>query len=188
MTFLCCVKLSSIPSRENSPPDAALLVTAIGMPWLLPESLVNLHPTRFDSVGGSQCRANIVGPNICGETVMTVIGHAYRVHLVVPRDGDEHRSKNLLARQTPVIGGISKNGRDREITLAQWPLFRRQASEYPLCLPALQTLLDIGANLLELLFVDNAADIRGLVQWVAKLQQSRPVSQFVEKSCRNVGM
>jgi hypothetical protein len=40
----------------------------------------------------------------------------------------------------------------------------------------------------KLLFVDDAADIGCLVQWVAEFQQRRPVSQFLEKAVEDIGM
>src|ERR1700682_4614039 len=158
------------------------------MAWLLAETLVHLHPTRLDRMRGAQCTADVRRPDIGGETIMAVIGHSDRIGLITPRDGHEHRAENLLARQSPVVGGVGEHRRDREIPLAQRALFRWEAAEYPLCRLTLQTLLDIGADFAELLFVDDAADYGCLVQWVAEFQQRRPVPQFVEKAVEDIGM
>jgi hypothetical protein len=154
----------------------------------LAETLVHLHPTGLDRMRGAQCIADIVGPDISGETIVAVIGHTDRIRLVTPRDRHEHRAEDLLARQAPVVGGISEYGRDREIPFAERSLLGRQAAKHPLRLFAVQTLLDIGTHLAELLFVDDAADIGCLVQWVAEFQQRRPVPQFLEKAVEDIGM
>jgi hypothetical protein len=110
------------------------------MARLLAESLVNLHPARFDSVTGSQCSANVMSPDISGETVIAIIGHSDRVRLLAPRDGHENRTENFLARQPPVTGGFGKDNREREISLAQRSLFRGQAAKNQLpslrCIPS----------------------------------------------------
>src|ERR1700742_2932372 len=129
-----------------------------------------------------------MGPDIAGETVMAVIGHSDRVRFVAPRDSHENRPENLLARQPPIIRDICKDSREREISFAQWPLFGGQTAKDQLPLFTLHSLLDIGANLFELFFVDDGANIGVFIQWVAELQQPRPVSQFVEETVEDIGM
>src|SRR5271163_3988896 len=121
------------------------------MAGLLTETLIHLHPARLDGMCGAQCFADVVGPDIGGETIMAVIGHADRIGLVAPRDGHEHRAKDLLARQAPVIRGVGEQSRDRKIPLAQRSLLWRHAAKYQKPLLALDTLVDIGTDFVELL-------------------------------------
>src|SRR6185312_2542992 len=83
--------------------DAALLVAAIGMARHLPEPLIDLHPAGLDRVRGAQAAADLMRPDIGGETVMAVIGHADRVFLVAPRNRNQHRAENLLTGEAPVV-------------------------------------------------------------------------------------
>src|SRR5262245_32723704 len=84
--------------------DAALLVSAVTHAGCLTAPLVNLNPAGFDRVRGPQAFADVMGPNIRGEAVVTVIGHTDRLGLVGPADRHQHRAEDLLARQPPVIG------------------------------------------------------------------------------------
>jgi len=67
---------------------------------------------------------------------MAVVRHADRICLVAPWDRDESRTKDLLAREPPVVGGIGEHGRDREIPLAQRSFLWRQPAKYETALLA----------------------------------------------------
>src|SRR5262249_60786748 len=83
--------------------DAAFFVIAVGMTWALTEALVHLNPTSLDRVCRAQSPADVMRPDVGGKPVMAVVRHANRVRFVGPRNGDEHGTKDLLARQAPVI-------------------------------------------------------------------------------------
>jgi hypothetical protein len=119
---------------------------------------------------------------------VTVVGHAYDLRLIPPRNGDEHRPKNLLAREPPVVGVISKDCGDCEIAFRQWPILGRQPAEHEAGFFSLQSILHIAADLGELLLVDDAADVARLVEWVADAQRLRLLHQPVEKIVEDIGM
>ena len=73
----------------------------------------------------AQAAADIMGPNVGRQAIMAVVGHADRVGLVAPRDRDQHRAEDFLTRQPPVVRGVSKYGRDREVSYTERSLFRR---------------------------------------------------------------
>jgi hypothetical protein len=53
--------------------------------WALAQTLVHLNPTSLDRVRRAQRSAEVVRPNLGGEPIMAVVGHADRVGLVGPR-------------------------------------------------------------------------------------------------------
>src|SRR3954464_12811331 len=61
--------------------DAALLVAAVRHAGRLAAALVDLHPAGFDGMSGAQRLADVVRPDISGEAVMAVVGHADRLGL-----------------------------------------------------------------------------------------------------------
>src|SRR3954465_12555558 len=77
--------------------EPALLVAAIGVAGELTASLVDLHPPGFDVPRRTQGPADIVRPDISGETVMAVICHPDHLVLIVPGDCNQDRSEDLLA-------------------------------------------------------------------------------------------
>ena len=95
----------------------------------LPETLIDLAPAAFDRVRGAQATADVVSPDIGCEPIMAVVGHADCVGLVLPRDRDQHRTENFLARQPPIVRGIGKHGWDREIAFAERPFPGWQSTE-----------------------------------------------------------
>ncbi len=98
---------------------------------------------------------------------MAIVGHADRVFLVTPRDRDQHRAEDLLARQPPIVRCVGEYGRHREIAFTERAVLRRQAAKHKPCVLAFQPFVDIAADLGELLFVDDAADVGFLVERVA---------------------
>src|SRR5581483_1023742 len=82
--------------ERELPPDAALLDAAIGMAGRLAQALVDLHPAGLDGVRRPQGAADVVGPYVRGKAIMRVVGHADRLGLVRPADGNEHGAEDLL--------------------------------------------------------------------------------------------
>jgi hypothetical protein len=61
----------------------------------LAETLVDLNPTGLDRVCSAECPSNVVRLDVGGESVVAVVRHTDHIRFVDPRDGDEHRAKNL---------------------------------------------------------------------------------------------
>jgi hypothetical protein len=74
---------------------------------------------------------------------VAVIRHADRIGFVPPRDGDENRTKDFLARQATTIGGVGEYGGDRKISFTQRSFLGRQAAKYQKPLLALDTFVAI---------------------------------------------
>src|SRR6185312_16923550 len=69
--------------------QAGLLVAAVGHAGGLAAALVDLDPAGLDGVRGAQALADVMGPDVGGEAVVAVVGHADRLFLVAPADRDE---------------------------------------------------------------------------------------------------
>src|SRR3954462_7767791 len=78
-------------------PEPALFVAAIGVAGKLPRPLVNLDPPGFDVSRRAQRPADIVRPDVRGQTVMAVVCHPDHLVFVLPRDGDQDRAENFLS-------------------------------------------------------------------------------------------
>jgi hypothetical protein len=90
--------------------NTAFFLAAIGVTRALTEALVDLDPAGLDRVRGSKGAADVTRPDIGGEPVMALIGHANRVRFVGPRNGDKNWAEDLLACQTPVVSNVRKDG------------------------------------------------------------------------------
>ena len=53
--------------------DAAFFVTAVGMTWALTEALVHLNPTSLDRVCRAQSPADVMGPDVGGAVLRSII-------------------------------------------------------------------------------------------------------------------
>src|SRR5690606_28584576 len=71
-------------------PDAALLDATIRVAGRLAEALVDLHPPGFERVRSPERTADVLCPNVAGEPVVRLVGHADGFLLVRPFDGHEH--------------------------------------------------------------------------------------------------
>ena len=136
----------------------------------------------------AQRAADVVRPHVGGEAVVAVVGHADRLGLVGPADGDQHGAEDLLARQPPVVGGVGEHGGQRVVALRQRAGLGRQAAEQQLGAGLLHALLDVAAHLLELLLVDDGADVGRLVERVAELELLGLVRELAQEIVEDVGM
>jgi hypothetical protein len=108
-----------------------------------------------------------------------------RLGLVAPADRHQHRPEDLLARQAPVVGAVGEHRRDCVVALAQRPGPGRQAAEHQPGVGALQALVDILADLGELLVVDDGDDVGLLVERIADPERRMMPSIFsAQPVCR----
>src|SRR5580658_2296502 len=127
-------------------------------------------------------------PHISGETVMTIVRHADRLILISPGDRDQHWTKNFLARQTPVVGGIREHRRNREIPRAERTVFRRQSTKHQASILAAQVISDITAYFTKLLLIDDGADVARFVQRIAYLESLCLCLDLIQEAIENIGM
>ena len=97
--------------------QTTLLVAAVGMARQLTAALIDLNPSGFDVARGAQRLADVVCPDVCGETVVGVIGHPDDVILVVPGDRDKNRPEDFLAGQSPVVRALGEDGRPQAVCI-----------------------------------------------------------------------
>src|SRR5262252_1604888 len=162
--------------------DAAFFVTAVGMTWTLTEALVHLNPTSLDRVCRAQSPADVMRPDVGGEPVMAVVRHANCVRFVGPGNGDKHGAKDLLARQTPVVGNIREAGGNCVITFAKRPFLRRKTADHKARFASLKSFLDIAAHFAELLLVDDGAYVACLIERITELERFDLLSERIQKT------
>src|SRR5215472_12739612 len=169
------------PLKRELPPDSALLEATVGLARELAHPLVDLHPARLDRVGGAQRPGHVAAPDISSQAVVAVVRHAHRFLLVTPRDDDQHGAEDLFAGDPPLVLHPRKDGGLDVVALRQGALDRRHATDDGARLLPLEAVADVRAYAVELLPVDDAAHVRGLVQRVADLERSQPAHQLVQE-------
>src|SRR6516165_7679223 len=154
----------------------------------LAQTLIDLNPTGLDRVRRTQRPSDVVRPNVGSKPIVAVVGHADRVGLVGPRNGDEHWAKNLLASKAPVVCYVREDSRDRVITLAERSLLGRETADYEARFASLKPFLDITAHFVELLFIDDGADVACLIERIAELKCLHFPPERIEKVLEDVAM
>src|SRR4030042_3918716 len=84
------------PFEGVFPAKPALLESAIRLARNYTHSLVDLHPSRFNTMSRAKRLSDIVRPDKGGPAVMTLIRHADSLFLLFPRNGNQHRPEDLL--------------------------------------------------------------------------------------------
>src|SRR5215469_11910917 len=102
---------------------------------------------------------------------MAVISHANRISFVSPRNGNEHGPKDLLTRQSPVIRHVRKNRRDCVIAFAKRSLLGWETTDHNARFGPIESFLDVAAYFVELLLVDDGANVACLVERIAELER-----------------
>ena len=110
-------------------------------------------------------------PDVGGEPVMAVIRHANRVRFVSPRNGDKHGTKDLLARQAPVVSNVREDGGNCVIAFTKWPFLGRETADYEARFASLKSLLDEATHFPELLLVDDGTYVTCLIEWITELER-----------------
>ena len=144
----------------------------------LAETLVDLDPAGLYRVRSAECAANVVRPDIGSKPVMAVVRHADRIRFVGPGDSDEHGAKDLLARQAPVVRHIREDGGDCVIAFAERPLLGWKAADDDTRFGPFQSFFDITANLIELLLVNDCADVARLIERIAEFERFHFLTQL----------
>src|SRR4051794_5833190 len=109
-------------------PDPALLHAAVGLAKRLAASLVHLNPPRLDSVGGPQRLPDVARPDVGGKAIMAVVCHPDRICFVLPGNGDQNRTEDLLAREPPRVRSVRKDRRHGKVPFAERAVTRGQSS------------------------------------------------------------
>src|SRR5262249_24222194 len=104
---------------------------------------------------------------------MAVISHANRICFVGPRNGNKHRSKYLLTRQSPVVRHVRENGGYRVIALAKRSVLGWETANHDARFGPIESFLYIAAYFVELLLVDDSADVACLVERIAELERRK---------------
>jgi hypothetical protein len=176
------------PFERELATDAAFFVTAVGMVGALPEALVDLDPAGLDRVRRAEGPTDVMRPHIGGEAVVAGVRHADDVRFVGPGNGNEHRTEDLLARQAPVVRHIREDGGNRVIAFAERSLFGRKAAYHEVRLAPFQSLLDIATYLVELLLVDDGADVTRLIERIAELERFNLLPESIEEIVEDVAV
>src|SRR5215831_2368666 len=163
------------PLERKLAPDSTLFEATIGLAGELADPLVDLHPAGVDRVGGAQRLRHVAAPDIRSQAVVAVIRHAHRFLLVTPGDDDQHGAKDLFTGDPPLVLHPRKNSGLDVVALGEGALDRRHATDDD------ARLLPLEAVAVELLPVDDAAHVGGLVQRVADLERSQPAHQLVQE-------
>src|SRR5262249_7282708 len=119
---------------------------------------------------------------------MAVISHANRICFVGPRNGNKHRSKYLLTRQSPVVRHVRENGGDRVIALAKRSVLGWETANHDARFGPIESFLDIAAYFVELLLVDDSADVACLVERIAELERFDLLTERIKKIVEDVAV
>src|SRR5262245_28056935 len=103
----------------------------------------------------AQSFLQILRPHIGGESVVAVVGHAHSFDLLLPWNGHEDWTENLLPRDTPFVADAGENSRLHKIAFGKRPFLRGQTTEHDAGILLTQALLDVGTDTIELLAADD---------------------------------
>src|SRR5262249_11544836 len=166
--------------------DGSFPIATVGVTGALAETLVDLNPTSLDGVCRAQCPADVVRPDVGGKPIVAVIGHADRVRFVAPRYGDEHWTKYLLACQAPVVRHVREDGWDCIIALAERTLLGRETPDHHARFMPLEPFLDVATHFVELLLIDDGANVACLVERITELERFDLVPERIKKIVEDV--
>src|SRR5262249_32088875 len=117
---------------------------------------------------------------------MAVISHANRIRFVGPRNGNKHGSKDLLTRQSPVVGHVRENGGDCVIALAKRSLLGWKTPDPDARFGPVESFLDVVTYFVELLLVDDGADVACLVERIAEFERFDLLPERIKKIVEDV--
>jgi hypothetical protein len=118
---------------------------------------------------------------------MAIVCHANRVRLVGPRNGNKHGSKDFLTRQSPVIRHVSENRRDCVIALAKRSVLGWETPDHNARFGPIESFLDVAAYFVELLLVDDGANVACLVERIAELERFDLLTERIKKAAGPAG-
>src|SRR2546425_3216203 len=164
--------------------ETALLESPIGLSHDLADALIDLTPTRIDRVRGAKRLADVPGPDVRGEPVVRLVGHAHRVGLVAPRDCDEHRTENLLACDPPLVPHVREDSRLDVVPGGERSLGGRPAADHSPRARLVKAFVNVSPNLFKLLAADDRTHVVAFVERIADLEfrelRGEPVEERVE--------
>src|ERR1700727_3804382 len=80
------------------PPDAAVLVAAVGRVRAVPQAAVDPDRAGADLVGDGHRAVGVRGEHATGQAVLAVVGFSDGVRVVVVADDRDHRAEDLFLR------------------------------------------------------------------------------------------
>jgi hypothetical protein len=119
---------------------------------------------------------------------MAIISHADRIRFVGPRNGNENGSKDLLTRQSPVVGHVGEDGWDCVIALAERPFLGWETANHDARFGPVKSFLDVAAYFAELLLVDDGTDVACLVERIAELERLDLLPKRIKKIIEDVAV
>src|SRR5699024_452023 len=173
-----------VPSEHAShrplTPHAGGLQAAAGLAGQLSAAPVALPPAGLDAVGHGQSRVDVLGEDERRETEVGIVGHVDDLVDVLPRNHGQDGTEDLLTAGLPVVLRLREgDGSMVEAGLADFEGVGAVVGDLHSGHRLAE--LDVAGHLVVLLLVDDAADVGGLIAWVADLHLRYGVDELAQE-------